>query len=126
MTSTGSSGGDLSTSTGEDTSTGDETTTTGEPPAPPSECGDGVCDAAELAEGCYAPGWCSFDCKAAPECITPCDCMPEAAAAMNVCGSLPGACEAVTPGGYCDPDGDGDHADGDWVRGWHEWTAKCG
>jgi hypothetical protein len=31
----------------------------------------------------------------------------------------------TAPGGYCDPDGDGDFADADWVRGWREHQAEC-
>lgn len=84
-----------------------------------------MCDAVESAAGCYAPGWCFADCKAEPECLTECPCAPEAAEAKNVCGLQPGACDAVNPGGLCDPDGDGSFADGDWVLGWQLWSAKC-
>jgi hypothetical protein len=34
-------------------------------------------------------------------------------------------CAMVQPGGYCDPDGDGDPADGDWNRGWYEYRDAC-
>lgn len=57
--------------------------------------------------------------------LSPCPCEPAAAESLNFCGLSPGACEATTPGGYCDPDGDGNFADGDWNLGWQEWTAKC-
>lgn len=139
-TSTGDSttsetGPEPSTSDGTGTTTGDASTSgdlgstggdsTGEP-EPEPVCGDGTCSAPEIADGCFAPGWCSFDCVAHPYCLTPCPCSPEAAEVSNVCGSASGACPAVAPGGYCDPDGDGDRADGNWTRGWQEWTAKCG
>ena len=29
------------------------------------------------------------------------------------------------PFGYCDPNGDGDFGDADWVKGWHEYQDKC-
>ena len=35
-------------------------------------------------------------------------------------------CPMTAPGGYCDPDGDGDLGDADWVRGWREHHALCG
>lgn len=113
------------TTTGGETTGEDMTTTTGEDPPPP-KCGDGVCADAEIAGGCYVQGWCPGDCAAHPTCITPCPCAAEGAEVSNVCGLDLGACEAVTPGGYCDPDGDGDRADGDWNRGSQEWAAKCG
>lgn len=34
-------------------------------------------------------------------------------------------CDMLLPGGYCDPNGDGDFADADWVRGWEEYAAAC-
>jgi len=29
-------------------------------------------------------------------------------------------------GGYCDPNGDGNFADADWVRGYNEYHQNCG
>lgn len=34
-------------------------------------------------------------------------------------------CEMLLPGGYCDPNGDGDFADADWIRGFNEYAAAC-
>ena len=38
--------------------------------------------------------------------------------------SYPG-CAMTYPGGYCDPNGDGDFSDADWVRGYYEYQAAC-
>jgi hypothetical protein len=35
-------------------------------------------------------------------------------------------CPMTHPGGYCDPNGDGDFSDADWTRGYHEHHAACG
>lgn len=35
------------------------------------------------------------------------------------------SCRRTAPGGYCDPNGDGDFADADWVRGWDEFQSDC-
>lgn len=35
------------------------------------------------------------------------------------------SCRRTAPGGYCDPDGDGDFADADWARGWDEFQSNC-
>jgi hypothetical protein len=32
----------------------------------------------------------------------------------------------TSPGGYCDPNGDGSFTDGDWVKGWNEHQSECG
>jgi hypothetical protein len=34
-------------------------------------------------------------------------------------------CAMTAPGGYCDPNGDGNFSDADWVRGWNEYQQKC-
>ena len=34
-------------------------------------------------------------------------------------------CPMTQPGGYCDPDGDGDAADADWVRGYYDHHDRC-
>jgi hypothetical protein len=34
-------------------------------------------------------------------------------------------CEMTQPGGYCDPNGNGDYADADWTQGWYDYKAKC-
>lgn len=35
-------------------------------------------------------------------------------------------CPMTSPGGYCDPNGDGSYSDADWTRGWTEFKARCG
>ncbi|MGZ3416798.1 MAG: glycosyl hydrolase [Polyangiales bacterium] len=46
----------------------------------------------------------------------------------NYClyGTSVDGCPMTSPGGYCDPNGDGDFADADWVRGYDEHHAACG
>jgi len=39
--------------------------------------------------------------------------------------SYPG-CTMTYPGGYCDPNGDGDFSDADWARGYYEYLDACG
>jgi hypothetical protein len=34
-------------------------------------------------------------------------------------------CSMTYPGGYCDPNGDGDYSEGDWVRGYFEYQEAC-
>jgi hypothetical protein len=34
-------------------------------------------------------------------------------------------CGMTAPGGYCDPNGDGDFGDADWVRGYNEYKDAC-
>ncbi len=34
-------------------------------------------------------------------------------------------CAMTAPGGYCDPNGDGDFGDADWVRGYNEYHTNC-
>ena len=34
-------------------------------------------------------------------------------------------CAMTTPGGYCDPNGDGSFADADWVKGYDEYHQAC-
>ena len=55
--------------------------------------------------------------------LTDCPCQD---GADNVCDLAPGTCSATSPGGYCDPDGDGAYFDGDFNLGWTEYQAKCG
>jgi murein DD-endopeptidase MepM/ murein hydrolase activator NlpD len=45
----------------------------------------------------------------------------------NYCGHPPNTpgCPMTSPGGYCDPNGDGGYADGDWGRGFNEFQAQC-
>jgi hypothetical protein len=34
-------------------------------------------------------------------------------------------CAMTWPGGYCDPDGDGERADGDWTQGYFAYQSAC-
>jgi len=45
----------------------------------------------------------------------------------NYCGYAPSSpsCPMTFPGGYCDPNGDGDFSDADWTRAWEEYQAAC-
>lgn len=38
--------------------------------------------------------------------------------------SYPG-CPMTAPGGYCDPNGDGSFAEGNWEQGWYDWHDQC-
>ncbi len=122
-TSSSSSTGEAESSSSGEPSTG-EASSTGE--AEPSVCGDGVCDPAEHAP-CWAPGWCYADCGKEPECLSDCPCTPSVNEWKNFCTAqeLPD-CSATKPGGYCDPNGDGQYDDADATRGFYEWLAKCG
>lgn len=46
----------------------------------------------------------------------------------NRCANPPSTagCPMTSPGGYCDPNGDGSFTDGDWVKGWTEHQNDCG
>lgn len=46
----------------------------------------------------------------------------------NFClyGPSTASCPMTFPGGYCDPDGDGDFSDGDWELGWELYGLQCG
>lgn len=35
-------------------------------------------------------------------------------------------CSMTAPGGYCDPNGDGDFTDGDWEQGYFHYLDECG
>ncbi len=45
----------------------------------------------------------------------------------NYCHHAPqtNGCPMTFPGGYCDPNGDGSYADGDWTRGYNEYQSYC-
>jgi hypothetical protein len=67
--------------------------------------------------------WRALTEEAAPAPATSCACRGDL---DNFClyGATDG-CSMTLPGGYCDPDGNGDFADADWVRGWNEFKAAC-
>lgn len=127
VTSAGSTGDGTSTGAAE-TTTGGEESSGGSSTGDPVTCGNGVCSAAEREGGCYqGPGWCFQDCWQAAECESDCLCSPEAAAVKNFCFADPlPACSATTPGGFCDPNGDGVTDDADGTAGFYAWAAKCG
>lgn len=57
----------------------------------------------------------------------PCPCLPGIQAGQNVCAVEPTPeCPATLPGGLCDPDGDGDFDDADWIGGYKAYLAACG
>jgi hypothetical protein len=35
-------------------------------------------------------------------------------------------CQMTAPGGYCDPNGDGNYGDGNWNQGYNDYAAACG
>jgi hypothetical protein len=45
----------------------------------------------------------------------------------NFCFYAPktAGCDMTFPGGYCDPNGDGDYSDGNWETGWYDFHDKC-
>jgi hypothetical protein len=43
----------------------------------------------------------------------------------NFCLYASGMCAMTAPGGYCDPNADGDLLDGDWQRGFAEYHDTC-
>lgn len=117
--STGEAPGSSSSTGGESTGTSGST---GEPD-PPDVCGDGQCTGGETIPACWEPGWCPGDCLKQPKCISDCPCAP---GITTFCNLAPGVCSATKPGGYCDPNGDGQFFDGDFTKGNLEHTAKCG
>lgn len=46
----------------------------------------------------------------------------------NFCSLSPNTadCPMTAPGGYCDPNGDGDYSDADWSKGWYDHHDHCG
>lgn len=46
----------------------------------------------------------------------------------NRCANPPNTagCPMTSPGGYCDPNGDGNFTDGDWTKGWYDHQGECG
>lgn len=118
-----SSSGEASTSSA-GTSTGAESTS-GTTEGTPDVCDDGVCGPVEAAAQCWGPDFCGADCWSLPACDPGCPCLPEAAALKSFCALPAGACAAVNPGGYCDPNGDGSTVDGDWSLGTAQWLSVC-
>lgn len=45
----------------------------------------------------------------------------------NFCTYPPGTnnCSMTMPGGFCDPNGDGNFSDADWARGYDEYQSRC-
>ena len=89
----------------------------------------GYCDPngdGNFADGDWVRGWTEYRaiCAATPPPVDDCPCRP---GGDNLCnyGVDVAGCPMTAPGGYCDPNGDGNFADGDWVRGWTEYRAIC-
>jgi hypothetical protein len=82
-------------------------------------CGDGSCNGTETCASCQQ------DCADA---CTACPCKDGDPNFNNVCHWPPNTpnCPPTTPGGYCDPNGDGSYDDGDWQKGFYEYADKCG
>ncbi len=62
---------------------------------------------------------------------TSCSCNPPADShgwRDNFCFHTPETtgCDMTFAGGYCDPNGDKDYTDADWVRGYYDYQAVCG
>ncbi|MBI2897437.1 MAG: hypothetical protein HYY06_28015 [Deltaproteobacteria bacterium] len=108
------------------------------------DCESCVPDGSGRWPGCYAEvdcwqfcvdgrwetdAWCRGACADADDddpVPDSCPC-PAGDGADNLCDQPPRTegCPMTSPGGYCDPDGDGSYEDGDWVRGWYDFSAHC-
>jgi hypothetical protein len=78
-------------------------------------CGDGVCGQTEWCDGCSEDcGGCTCGCVDDPLFTNYCQFVP------NTVG-----CPMTAPGGYCDPNGDGDYADADWAKGEADYAWQC-
>ncbi len=78
-------------------------------------CGDDVCAQTEWCDTCPADcGGCTCPCVGDPDFV-------------NYCQFVPGTqdCPMTAPGGYCDPNGDGDYADADWAKGEADYAWQC-
>ena len=92
-----------------------------EPTAPGGYCdpnGDG-----DFSDADWVRGWVAFQTECAGMSPTECECRTDT---DNFCLYGPtAACAMTQPGGYCDPDGNGDFGDADWVRGWIDFHDRC-
>ncbi len=63
-----------------------------------------------------------------PKAEEPCPCVPDDPQFDNFCLHSPSTpnCPMTEPGGYCDPNGNGDFSDADWDRGYYEYLDQCG
>ncbi len=78
-------------------------------------CGDDVCAQNEWCDTCMADcGGCSCGCVPDPQFTNYCQLVPNSV-----------DCPMTAPGGYCDPNGDGDYADADWAKGEADYAWQC-
>lgn len=78
-------------------------------------CGDDVCAQSEWCDTCPADcGGCSCPCVGDPQFVNYCQFVPDTK-----------DCPMTAPGGYCDPNGDGDYADADWAKGEADYAWQC-
>ncbi len=78
-------------------------------------CGDDVCAANEWCDTCMEDcGGCTCGCVPDPQFYNYCQLVPNSV-----------GCPMTAPGGYCDPNGDGDYADADWAKGEADYAWQC-
>lgn len=118
--STGGSTGDepKAPTTGEPATSTDAATSTGPGSTGPAEGSTGGSTSTGEAPGTSTGGE-----ESTGDPLTDCPCEP---GADNVCDLAPGTCSATSPGGICDPNGDGAFFDGDWTLGFQLYQEKCG
>lgn len=73
---------------------------------------------------CAQTEWCDTCPADCGGCTCPCVGDPDF---VNYCQFVPGTqdCPMTAPGGYCDPNGDGDYADADWAKGEADYAWQC-
>jgi hypothetical protein len=97
-------------------------------------CGDPYCEddtGGESTDGGSTDGGSTGDPPEEPPPEEPplyedCPCLMQAGV-DNFCHYGPGypGCPMTVPGGYCDPNGDGSFAEGNWEQGWYDWHEQC-
>jgi hypothetical protein len=88
----------------------------------------GYCDPngdGSYADGNWDQGW--YDYHAACMGVPPQPTCPCTGVENNFCQHAPNTagCPMTMAGGYCDPNGDGSYADGDWNKGWYDYHDAC-
>jgi hypothetical protein len=80
-----------------------------------------------LGIACSAPDGGALDSRSSTGSDADCPCLEPDAVDQNFCNYDPAlvACPGRGPGGYCDPNGDGDQTDADWERGWRDYQFSC-
>jgi hypothetical protein len=78
-------------------------------------CGDDVCAQSEWCDTCPTDcGGCTCGCVGDPQFVNYCQFVPDTE-----------GCPMTAPGGYCDPNGDGDYGDADWAKGEADYAWQC-